>query len=344
MIKIYVGAWDMLPEGPASRAEWLEAATESQIEAEIARQQSLLPSPSNPASNDMDSYRKERLVGVFSPEQFCATFNNDLHGAFNTKEYFVKIYQDGKIYVATLIERFGETVTIRATLSAASPAKLATDIVRFLDNENEREDIPHVVYDPNDILTECLKGKANEDPLSIEIEGEAELGHELLLSVAVINATHPTPDQLTETLFQTLAKKIPWHAFGMNEQNKSLRQPLFGDLVDYLRDELGGPKDFALAYMLLGERASRPEIRWDGLPSFEGFNELLKTVNGILEKNGKRCKLSRAGFFKNDGRPQFDLTYTDEDGEITDMHTLDAFECLRYAESILEEEKGILPF
>lgn len=340
MTKIYVGAWDMLPEGPVPRAEWLEAATESQVEAEIARQQSLLPSPPNPAGNDMDSYRKERLVGVFSPEEFCATFNNDLHGAFNTKDYFVKMYQDAKTYVATLIERCGETVIIRATLSAASPTKLADDIVRFLDNENEREDIPHAVYDPNDILTECLKGNAHEDPLSIEIEGEAELGHELLLSLAVINATHPTP----APLFQTLSEKIPWHTFGINEQNESLRQSHFGDLVDYLRDELGGPKDFVLAYMLLGERASRPGIRWDGLPSFEGFNELLKNVNDILEKNGKRCKLSRAGFSKTDGRPEFELTCTDEEGEITDIRTLDAFECLRYAESIIEEERGILPF
>lgn len=340
MTKIYVGAWDMLPEGPVPRAEWLETATESQVEAEIARQQSLLPSPSNPAGNDMDSYRKERLVGVFSPEQFCATFNNDLHGAFNTKDYFVKMYQDGKTYVATLIERCGETVIIRTTLSAASPAKLATDIVRFLDNENEREDIPRAHYDPYDILTECLKGNAHDEPLSIEFEGEAGLGHELLLSVAIINATHPTPAQL----FGTLAKKIPWHTFGMNEQDESLRQPLFGDLADYLRDELGGPKDFVLAYMLLGERASRPEIRWDGLPSFEGFNELLETVNGILEKNGKRCVLTRAGFSHTDGRPLFELTCTNEVGGIKDIRTLDAFECLRYAESIIEEEKGILPF
>lgn len=340
MTKIYVGAWDKLPEGPVPRAEWLETATESQVEAEIARQQSLLPSPDAKKGDDMDSYRKERLVGVFSPEQFCATFNNDLHGAFNTKDFFVKMYQDGKTYVATLIERCGETVAVRATLSAASPTKLATDTVRFLDNENEREDIPHALYDPNDILTECLKGNTHADPLTIEFEGEAELGHELLLSVAVINATRPTPAQL----FGTLAKKIPWHAFWMNERNKSLRQSLFGDLVDYLRDELDGPKDFVLAYMLLGERASQPEIRWDGLPSYEGFNELLKTVNGILEKNGKRCKLSRAGFFKNDGRPEFDLTCTNEEGEITGIHTLDAFECLRYAESIIEEEKGILPF
>lgn len=340
MTKIYVGAWDMLPEGPVPRAEWLETATESHVAAEIARQQSLLPSPSNPAGNDMDSYRKERLVGVFSPEQFCATFNNDLHGAFNTKDYFVKMYQDGKTFVATLIERCGETVIIRTTLSATSPAKLATDIVRFLDIEYEGEDTPHVLYDPNDILTECLKGNAHDEPLSIEFEGEAELGHELLLSVAIINATHPAPAQL----YGTLAKKIPWHTFGMNERKESLRQPLFGDLVDYLRDELGGPKDFVLAYMLLGDRASQPEIRWDGLPSFEGFNELLKVVNDILEKNGKRCVLTRAGFSPTDGRPLFELTRTDEDGEIAEMRTLDAFECLRYAESIIEEEKGILPF
>lgn len=340
MTKIYVGAWDMLPEGPVSRAEWLEAATESQVAAEITRQQSLLSSPSNPADHDMDSYRKERLVGVFSPEEFCATFNNDLYGAFNTKDYFVKMFQDEKTYVATLIERCGETITVRATLSAASPAKLATDTVRFLDNEYEGEDSPHALYDPNDILTECLRGNAHGEPLSIEFQGEAELGHELLLSVAIINATHPTPAQL----FGTLAKKIPWHAFGMNEPNESLRQPLFGDLVDYLRDELGGPKDFVLAYMLLGERAARPEIRWDGLPSFEGFNELLKNVNGILEKNGKRCWLSRTDFSQNNGRPRFELVCTDEDNEITDIRTLDAFECLRYAESIIEEEKGILPF
>lgn len=336
MTKIYVGAWDMLHEGPVPRAEWLEAATESQIEAEIARQQSLLPCPPNPEDDDMDSYRKERLVGVFSPEQFCATFNNDLHGAFNTKEYFIRMFKqptNGKIHVCTIIEQDGKDAFVQATLHAASAQQLSEQVCeRVIKLAYEEETT--VELNTDSILEACNKGNIG-DLLSISITGEEELNHRFLLSTHVIDNV---PEKLRDT-FKSICNnmRIPWETFGEE-------QPVFGDLMDFLRDNFGAPKDLTLGYMFLGERASRPDIRWDGLPSFEGFNELLKTVNGILKNNNKRCKLSRAGFSTSDGRPEFELTCTNEEGEITGIHTLNAFECLRYAESIIEEEKGILPF
>lgn len=259
MTKIYVGVWCMLPQGPVSRAEWLEAATESQVEAEIARQKSLLPSPERRSPEDLDSYRPERLVGKYTPKQFEATFNNDLTKALNTEEYFIRMFEEpkkDKVYVERM-----------------SPEPLL-----------ERFD-----YVKNNI-------------------------------------------------------QVPWHRFGKANPNEAERQTVLGDLVDFLRDMLGGPKDFRLAYMLIGERAMQTYFQWNGLPSEDGFNELAKRTNEILKKNGKNCEIYNTEYSQITGHPVFELAKYNDENELEDISTLDAFQALRYMESILEEEKGELQF
>ena len=333
-MRIYIGAWNLLPPVIEARAEWIAAATEKQIEAEVNRQSGLLLSSKETKGNDMDSYSKENLVGVFTPEEFCATFNEDLKGAFNTKDYFVKIFDEprpGKLHIATLVERYDYQVAIRATIHAATGPKLAADVIKFLDTEFDPCDelSSNVNYDAKKILMECTEGNSGGNPLTIEFEGEDD--HELFLSVHVID---DIPEKLRET-FKWICKNIhiPWESFGKE-------QPVFGDLMDFLRDTFGAPKDLALGYMLLGDRASEPHIQWDGTPSKAGFDELLTETHAIMRAHDKKCTL------KYDEDPKelsFELIRTDEKSVMPDIRTLDARECLAFAESILEEEKGELP-
>ena len=333
-MRIYIGSWELLDEKEPSRIEWVEGATEKEIEDEVNRQSSILLSSLKRNPSDMCSYTPEKLVGVYSPEVFCATFNGDLHQAFNTDDYFIRMFNDprpGKLHIATLVERCNYQVAIRATMHAATGPKLAADVIKFLDTEFDPYDelSSNVNYDAKKILMECTKGNTGGQPLTIEFEGEDD--HELFLSVHVI---HDIPEKLRET-FKWICNniRIPWESFGKE-------QPVFGDLMEFLRDTFGAPKDLALGYMLLGNRASEPHIQWDGTPSKKGFDELLKQANAIMQKNGKNCTLEHLKASKG---LSFELTKSDQDNEIKEMRTLDAHECLVFAESILEEEKGTLP-
>ena len=333
-MRIYIGSWELLDEKEPSRIEWVEGATEKEIEDEVNRQSSILLSSSKNKPSDMCSYTPDKLVGVYTPEVFCATFNGDLHQAFNTGDYFIRMFNEprpGKLHIATLVERCDYQVAIRATMHAATGPKLAADIIRFLDTEFDPYDelSSNVNYDAKKILMECTKGNSGGNPLTIEFEGEDD--HELFLSVHVID---DIPEKLRET-FKWICNniRIPWESFGKE-------QPVFGDLMDFLRDTFGAPKDLALGYMLLGDRASEPHIQWDGTPSKAGFDELLEQTNEIMSANSKKCTLQ---YDKDSKELSFELIEYDENDEISDIRYLNARECLAFAESILEEEKGKLP-
>lgn len=249
-----------------------------------------------------------------------------------------------KIYTATIIERDGADVYVRRNLCASTPTELchkAVNSIRHFRNITPDGEVK-ALFDEDDIYAECVNGNSTNEPLSIAfaIDGEQELGHELLLSVAIHDAF---PNPLIES-FKRLNELIPWHTFGKRNINDAAPKNVLDDLVDYLKVMFGVPQDILLAYIFLGEKASSPHFLWDGLPSYEGFNVLVAQVNRILGDNDKRCTLRRAGFSASDGRPLFELESYDEEGYITDIRTLSAFECLNYAESVIEEEKGTLPF
>ena len=78
-MKIYVGRWDMLP------ASWegyngLSEKVEPEISKEVARQ------------SWTDEGHIDPFVGIYSPQTFEETFNQDLNGGGNTKKYWIKIF------------------------------------------------------------------------------------------------------------------------------------------------------------------------------------------------------------------------------------------------------------
>lgn len=78
-MKIYVGRWDLLP------ASWegyngLSEKSEVEIGKEVARQ------------NWTDEGYIDPFVGIYTPQEFEETFNQDLNGGVNTKKYWIKIF------------------------------------------------------------------------------------------------------------------------------------------------------------------------------------------------------------------------------------------------------------
>lgn len=78
-MKIYVGRWDLLP------AEWdgingLYEKSEEEISKEVVRQ------------HLTDEGYIDPFVGIYTPQEFEETFNQDLYGGVNTQKYWIKIF------------------------------------------------------------------------------------------------------------------------------------------------------------------------------------------------------------------------------------------------------------
>lgn len=78
-MKIYVGRWELWPYGALE----LYDTTKEEIIAELAR--------------EVEQYAKEHdvednRIGVYTPEEFEAEFNENLDGSFNTETYWIKIF------------------------------------------------------------------------------------------------------------------------------------------------------------------------------------------------------------------------------------------------------------
>lgn len=78
-MKIYVGRWDLLP------ASWegyngLSEKVEPEISREVSRQ------------NWTDEGYLDPFIGIYTPEEFEETFNQDIEGRFNTQTYWIKIF------------------------------------------------------------------------------------------------------------------------------------------------------------------------------------------------------------------------------------------------------------
>lgn len=75
-MKIYVGRWDLLPEdwegynGLSKMDSW-------DASEEVSREK---------------RHHEDNLIGEYDAAEFEDTFNQDLEGAFNTKEYWIKIF------------------------------------------------------------------------------------------------------------------------------------------------------------------------------------------------------------------------------------------------------------
>ena len=81
-MKIYVGRWDQLHEdwegynGLSKMDSWDVSEELSREIREYAKTHT----------------KEDNLMGVYTPEEFEDTFNQDLEGKFNTKTYWIKIF------------------------------------------------------------------------------------------------------------------------------------------------------------------------------------------------------------------------------------------------------------
>ncbi len=78
-MKIYVGRWDLLPDSWEGY-NGLSEKVEPEISKEVARQ------------NRTDEGYIDPFIGIYTPQGFEVTFNEDLNGGVNTKKYWIKIF------------------------------------------------------------------------------------------------------------------------------------------------------------------------------------------------------------------------------------------------------------
>lgn len=78
-MKIYVGRWDLLPDSWEGY-NGLSEKVEPEISKEVSRQ------------NWTDEGYIDPFVGIYTPQEFEETFNQDLNGGVNTKKYWIKIF------------------------------------------------------------------------------------------------------------------------------------------------------------------------------------------------------------------------------------------------------------
>ena len=87
-VTIFVGLYRLLPKEHYGYEGVMEM-TRNEVRQEVRRQQATL-GPGNPDA--MDSYTEEKLIGEYDAALFEETFNNDLHEAFNTADYWIRIF------------------------------------------------------------------------------------------------------------------------------------------------------------------------------------------------------------------------------------------------------------
>lgn len=78
-MKIYVGRWDLLP------AEWegfngLSEKSEEEISREVSRQDWTNEGYIDP------------FIGIYTPQEFEETFNQDINNSIMTDTYWIKIF------------------------------------------------------------------------------------------------------------------------------------------------------------------------------------------------------------------------------------------------------------
>lgn len=92
-----------------------------------------------------------------------------------------------KLYIATLIHVLPFFRPLSKTFASADPKAVAKQVCETLVAESETGEV-NVLWNEDQILNLCMYPSqgVEDNPLEIEIEGEAELGHEFVLSTAVV--------------------------------------------------------------------------------------------------------------------------------------------------------------
>ena len=82
-MKIYVGRWDLLLAAEEEFYRPFREMDSWDVAEELSREI---------REYDKTHEVEDNLMGVYTPEEFEDTFNQDLEGKFNTKEYWIKIF------------------------------------------------------------------------------------------------------------------------------------------------------------------------------------------------------------------------------------------------------------
>ena len=92
-----------------------------------------------------------------------------------------------KLYIATLIRVLPFFRPLSKTFAGADPKAVAKQVCETLAAESETGEV-NILWNEDHILNLCMYPSqgVEDNPLEIEIEGEADLGHEFVLSTAVV--------------------------------------------------------------------------------------------------------------------------------------------------------------
>lgn len=92
-----------------------------------------------------------------------------------------------KLYIATLIHVLAYETPTSKTFADADPKVVAKQVGETLAAEAESGEI-NILWKEDEILNLCTYPSqgVGDEPLEIEIEGEGDMGHEFVLSTAVV--------------------------------------------------------------------------------------------------------------------------------------------------------------
>lgn len=245
----------------------------------------------------------------------------------------------GILHVAILGERTGAGISSYDCVASGSAYDTTRRICELLAT-NEKEQGITILSDPDTIDKACREPNITEkEPLVIPIASPnpdaplEEKGHDFLLTTFQIE---DVPEELLRKYIR-LQEMCPLHVDGTDITNSDQIINRFNETFYHT---MMMPERQIIDYAAIGHKAI--ELGWNCLPSPDKAADIVRKVNAILTKNGKRCAL-RLPTWTPQGRMDVELTEYDEEGTIKDIRVLSDREFLRYAESILEEEKGILP-
>jgi len=245
----------------------------------------------------------------------------------------------GTLHIAFLGERIGAKITTFECMASGSAHDTTRRICELLATKEKQQGIT-ILYDPDTIDKEFRKPNITEkEPLVLPIASPnpdaplEEKGHDFWLT------TYQFED-IPEEIFNKYMRVQELCPIRLDAEEINNPQQAFNRFYETIYNTMKAPDRHILDLASIGHKAI--ELGWNCLPSPDKAADIIRKVNAILTKNGKRCALGLPTWTPQ-GRMDVELTEYDEDGTIKDMRVLSDMAFLRYAESILEEEKGILP-
>ena len=230
-----------------------------------------------------------------------------------------------KLHTAIVLESNQVKQWKPVTLVAANSSDLYEKVNQYLD-ERDRQGELNLFYNHEE-----LQGHLNarpDEPLCITYDGGQ---FEIFADESAV-----MEDPLLEQ-FRQLRKGIPWFRLGDAEEIYALRQNLFGDILDIIRDNIGY-KDQDLAFLLIGERAV--DNVWDGLPSRKQLLSMMRRANRYFASRGVKNRFLSLVYDDTNGNPLVKYTYESDTAGIMETQELSGYEAMGKLEFVLEQKRN----